>query len=529
MPEARDLESAVGTADSSRPGLNKPLVWSSAVLLALCFLLGAHSAFWMRGGPLDEGALLVSPELLLRGLVPHRDFYYAYGPGNLYTLAAAYAAFGTAFGVERWVGTAYRILVLAGVFSAAYLGLRDTTRDRRTVVALACTALALVDLLNLEFAAFAWFATAGFLLLALGLLSAEGASRGRAALGGLAFGIAVLFRPETLPVAAAMAITLLWTESKPERIAAWRGFAVPLAALALYIWQVSPALYWRDAIVQEIFVVSAIRRLPLPHEWPELAPVLLLLLATLLHVVTAMRAWRTRNDGWPSGMALAILSLGILPQALQRADMTHLVYVSCISVALTPLSISRLPGLWPKAPKKLRGDIVLAAAALCVFQPLVWPALKQVVDGLQLKPVALLHRNGRTYLPVMSDQMAMYQSILDNLPQIAPPGTPIFIGPLDLRRTNYNDAFLYYLLPDYPPATRYIVLDPGAANASDSTLAQELPKAGVLLLSDNDILWQEKNHSEDPGPDAPNQVVKRLFMPFAKIGFYWVFVRKTSK
>jgi len=483
----------------------------------------------MRGGPLDEGALLVSPELLLRGLVPHRDFYYAYGPGNLYALAAAYAAFGTAFGVERWVGTLYRILVLAGVFSVAYIGPRNVSRERRCGIALACTALAVVDLLNLEFAAFAWFATAGFLLLGLGLLSAPGASRGRAALGGLAFGIAVLFRPETLPVAIAMAIALLWTRSKSERIAAVCGFAGPLAALAVYICYVSPALYWRDAIVQEIFVVSANRRLPLPREWPKLAPVLLLLFATLLHLANAIRAWTTRNVEWPSALALALLCLGILPQALQRADITHLVYVSCITVALVPLSLGRLPALWPAAPKRVLGDIMVVAAALCVFQPLMRPAWNQVIEGVHPVPVPLLHRNGRTYLPVMTSQMAMYQSILNTLPQIAPPGTPIFVGPLDLRRTNYNDAFLYYLFPDYPPATRYIVLDPGAANATDSTLAAELPQAGALLLSDNDILWQEQNHSEDPGPDAPNQVVKRLFTPEAQIGFYWIFVRKRSK
>ena len=30
----------------------------------------------------------------------------------------------------------------------------------------------------------------------------------------------------------------------------------------------------------------------------------------------------------------------------------------------------------------------------------------------------------------------------------------------------HGDAFLYYLLPDLPPATHYIEMDPGVANAA---------------------------------------------------------------
>jgi len=61
------------------------------------------------------------------------------------------------------------------------------------------------------------------------------------------------------------------------------------------------------------------------------------------------------------------------------------------------------------------------------------------------------------------------------------------------------------------PATRYIEMDPGVANAEDSGLADEVADADVLILSSIRDDWNEPNDSDRFGPDEPNRVVQRDF------------------
>ena len=59
---------------------------------------------------------------------------------------------------------------------------------------------------------------------------------------------------------------------------------------------------------------------------------------------------------------------------------------------------------------------------------------------------------------------------------VTEPGDRLIVGPGDLRKTPYSEAFLYYLLPELVPGTRYIEMDPGVANAADSGLADEVAR-----------------------------------------------------
>ena len=96
----------------------------------------------------------------------------------------------------------------------------------------------------------------------------------------------------------------------------------------------------------------------------------------------------------------------------------------------------------------------------------------------------------------------------DRLRREAKPGETLIVGPTDLSRTNYSDAFFYYLFPDLVPGTRYIEMDPGIADAPDSGLAGELRRNDRLILADARSDWSEPNDSAGKGSDAPNQVVR---------------------
>jgi len=90
-------------------------------------------------------------------------------------------------------------------------------------------------------------------------------------------------------------------------------------------------------------------------------------------------------------------------------------------------------------------------------------------------------------------------------------GQSLFVGTADLRKTPYSDAYFYYLFPELKPATYYIEMDPGVANAKDSGLAGEVAKADWLVLSHVWDGWKEPNDSRNFGPNGPNLVVRRQF------------------
>ena len=84
-------------------------------------------------------------------------------------------------------------------------------------------------------------------------------------------------------------------------------------------------------------------------------------------------------------------------------------------------------------------------------------------------------------------------------------------GPATSARRPYSEAFLYYLLPELDPATRYIEMDPGVANADDSGMADELRRADIVILSSIRDDWDEPNDSRTFGPNEPNEVIEDEF------------------
>lgn len=109
-----------------------------AVLVNLFLLIPLWQGFEKPGARMDEGLLLVYPELILKGQMPYRDFETIYGPGNPYALAGVYAVFGPGIFVERAVGLTYRILILAAVFGLAQRWESSSLRDARSSRDICC-------------------------------------------------------------------------------------------------------------------------------------------------------------------------------------------------------------------------------------------------------------------------------------------------------------------------------------------------------------------------------------------------------
>ena len=125
---------------------------------------------------------------------------------------------------------------------------------------------------------------------------------------------------------------------------------------------------------------------------------------------------------------------------------------------------------------------------------------------------------GRRFPYKRHDAVDAVNKMLPVVDELTEPGDRLVVGPGDLRKTPYSEAFLYHLLPDLEPGTRYIEMDPGVANAPDSGLAGEIARADVVILSTIRDDWNEPNDSLLFGPDEPNEVLAEQFCLAASFG-----------
>jgi hypothetical protein len=91
-------------------------------LIVVVSLMPFTAGFERVGSPMDEGSLLVYPELIGRGALPYRDFETFYGPANLYVLKTVYSFFGINVIIERSVGLLYRALILSSFSPVSVAG-----------------------------------------------------------------------------------------------------------------------------------------------------------------------------------------------------------------------------------------------------------------------------------------------------------------------------------------------------------------------------------------------------------------------
>ena len=77
-----------------------------------------------------------------------------------------------------------------------------------------------------------------------------------------------------------------------------------------------------------------------------------------------------------------------------------------------------------------------------------------------------IEHDGRVFYYGKADRATAANLVIAAAARISQPGQRLFVGPGDLRKTPYSDAYLYYMLPDLVPATYYIEMDPGVANTA---------------------------------------------------------------
>jgi hypothetical protein len=533
------------------------------VALAAAFLLPLWHLLRAPGPHMEEGFMLVFPDRVLDGAVPHEDFLHLYGPGSLWVLAAFFKVFGTRIEVERAVALAQLVGMAAGVALLVRLWGRW--------VALAgglLTVLFTLPVLGLT--AWPWV---GGVALGLGAIVALLQARSDdarldrprtaarwAVTGGVLAGVALLYRIDLGPALALAGISVVWGLRAPLVRRALAGAAVGLSPYLVHLVLVGPTNLWNGMVADPVFRLRPTRGLPLPPDpnrlegvartavleersWPlpklALSGQLFAWFIGLLVVTVfllAVGVWCTRKD--PASLrsrallASALFTLGLLPQALQRADSAHMGWVSAVAVAVLPAAIvevaSRVRPRQSAARVGLVAGVgVLAATALLLPSYTARRYAAFVEDSFTntTRSITIRHA-GRTFYvgdnPVEADNI---RNVVRAADRIRRPGDRLIVGTGDLQRTPYVDSFLYHLLPDFEPGTYFIEMEPGITNRHGTRLTGELQRADVVVLADRWLDWDEPNDSMKPGDPRPNEVLRAEFCETDTFGGYHLFVR----
>ena len=525
-------------------------------IIGLAFALPFRGLLRNQGPPMEEGFMLVFPERVLHGDFPNKDFLHLYGPGSLWVLAGWMKVFGVTLTSERLfallqqIGVVGRRLLARACAGAA--GSRCAARSCR------CSSSSRPS----DSPRLAWVGGVALGLLGLGLTLAgrrrlADRPRPRRALaffGGLVGAGALLFRLDLVVAVAlgALAATAGLGAAFKRRYAL--GLGIGLLAYVVQLATAGPYNTFKGMVLDPVVYLRGGRRLPIPPSWdhldgflqrsgaiqpPPVAAPPLLVVAAAVHLVLLhdrggrrrpRRRWHRRASGRRAGSRRTCSSRrgcsasGMISQGIQRVDSAHFAWVSCVSVALLPVAVfealrrrTRRDGrLWRRT---------LCALAIPVGVVLLVPALHRVelrrlrrADVRQAPARVPDHAQRADLLLRTARRRARPRRICSPWSRsYARPGDKLFVGPTDLRKTPYSDAYLYYLLPEYPPGTYYIEMDPGVANADGLAACRRTSRTRqVAILSGVWNDWSEPNDSREgrqheghQGP-APRLLPRRL-------------------
>jgi branched-subunit amino acid transport protein len=491
----------------------------SAVAPAL--LLGAFAAvlaprLFAAGWEMDEGAVLAYAVRILGGAVPMRDFQTFYGPLNAALVALVFKVAGPSLIAERLVGFAYRLVLAGALFRLVH---------RRGVAAIGVCAAILGALLPGQgVVALASYGSLACACVALALADAR-----RQLLAGVAAGLAVLMRFDwVLPVALA-ALPYLWVAGWRARRRAALGFAIGAGAYLPYLVAVGPDKV--RLMMEQLRATEPGRRLPLPQQWDAFPGYVLAAMLGAIVLLAVLGVRRRRSAEGLTFAAVALLGVGLVPSALARADGVHIVASAVAPVALLAAAV---PAAWEdirpllgRVRPSLRLAVLAAASAGALSVAAPWALAGRYGAMLRLDdfPSYTVSHDGRSFRLANSGYAQDAERALRRADALARPGDRLFVGPADLRRTNYADTYLYYLLPRLRPATFYMELNPHTANRPDSGLAEDVRRANILILSTAYDFWLERNSSREYGSPVPNRIVRHRFCARGTYGFFRVLER----
>ena len=522
---------------------HRSLKGTMSLLALLAFtMLPVRGLYRGTGSSLEEGFMLVFPKLVQQGKVPNVDFLHLYGTGSLNVLAGWYWVFGYTLEAQRTFGLLQHLLIIFGLYAL--------TRAWGRIAAVgAGIVAALLIMTPIGLSALAWHGAVGMALWAVvfAVRARTTAARSDWLVAGLIGGFALSFRPDMAIAISIAFVGAAWAQRRQAAVPLIGAGIVGLIPMWIHLIVAGPGPVIEGVIIDPVFNLRAGRELPTPPSFdrvdgalqaiaegnppwwnlPALAPNHQLFFwffaVFAIAIAVPVAAWRNVGNRNPQQrgvlIAAGLLGLGLLPQALQRPDSTHLAWVAVVSwplliVVIVDLIRTRVP----QQRAALHAAPLAAVASLLALLLVVAPFYtyrtyllhtRVAVGNLPLP--FLVERDGRRFWfsdPIVTNA---FNDLIPELDAISDPGDRLIVGTADLSRTVYNDVSIYFLFPELEPGTFFIEMDPGLADAEGSGLAEDIAEADFLVLTNVWAGWVEPNESVTRQSQEHNQAVADNF------------------
>ncbi len=502
-------------------------------------MLPVRGLFRSPGSSMEEGFMLVFPRLVQQGQVPNVDFLHLYGPGSLHVLAGWYKVFGYTLEAERAFGLLQNLAIIFALYTL--------TRPWGRVAAVGASVVAsLLVMTPIGLAALAWHGA-----VALALWSVVFAIRARHqatlsswAASGVLAGLALSFRPDIIIAITVAIIAAGWASRGRATKPLVLGAIIGLLPMWFHLVMAGPVAAIDGIVVDPVVRLRPGRELPsppsfgkidgalqaiaeaVPPYWPVPAPAanhqlfFWFLAVIVIAIGVPATAWRLRrrsgSENTPHLDALwvaGVFGLGILPQAMQRPDSTHLAWVAMVSwpllgALITHVTIQRLR----------RVSAVSGVAAVLIAMMVVSPfytyryyLLHTRVAVGDLPLPFLVERDDRKFWFGNPEVANALIAMIPDLEARSEPGDRLVVGTADLSRTVYSDVSIYFLFDELEPATYYIEMDPGLADSEGSGLAEDIADADFVVLTNFWSGWLEPNTSVQRQSQEHNRAVADNF------------------
>jgi hypothetical protein len=544
-----------------QPGVPRGFLVQLVIVFLVAYLVLA-AGMSRRPGMYDEGITLTGAMRVAAGQVPHRDFYFIYGPAEAYILAGLFKVFGPSLLVERLFDLLIKALIVTAVYAIALSYSRRSIAIFVSFVTVMWlfgligwgSATTPVSLLNLIGSALILPVFAG--RLSTGRMLAAGAVSGAASLFRHETGIALLgIHACVISIAIYLQLTGTANRLRIFASALWPyllGFALLTVPPALYYFSVAPlAPLLHDIILYPSKFYHRSRNLPFPaidlKGLENLAVYLPIAIACFTLYVLVRSFLQThgtaassaesapREDAWRGflitfGLLLVVMYLKGLVRV--SPGQVHLAVIPSL-LLIAVLFQQRLA-----FPRPVR--IAIGSLTLLSFVAATWSSLHEIrmeyaehlsvaewalssAQGSPPKTSAAWCKSGNPltrgfcFLPE-DDRIHAIEFISSH----TRPGESLYSGLKHHDRIFANDNLIYFATQRLP-ATRWSHLDPGLQTNYDTQtqMINELERNAppyIVLDSEFDLTLEPNDSAKSSGVTLLDDYIRDKYQPAETFG-----------
>ena len=522
------------TSQLSRVGIR----WIYPLMLFAAFLVYQLAVSRYLFNLYYEGLRLLGAESVLAGLVPYRDFWTVYAPGDIYLLAALFKVFGSYVILLTTLAVCIQLLIVAFAFII-------TTRITSQRYGVLSAILLIAVFVRIEPSALYFYMPQLLALVACIWLFHyfSNNSKRNVAILGLIAGFSVIFKQDMgaylfLALGATLAIhvhirsALAATQRRTfaQIVRVWSVYILgallvvaPVLFLLLYFVPLSDLIDQLTTFPRSIYPVY--RALPPPALFSVFTggtdaiikwvlfyfPLAVFVLAALVLAIHSIRKKTISNTEL---VPVLLLLLGILSliSVRIRPDPAHLIPVLIPAVILFSWLLFRLVAISHLARETKRGITLEKASSLLyvIAVPLITALL--LVSAIHPLPY---DRNapplGAVPLNVDRAQGVYLNAAAEHNLSLAlafiqsdvPSNETIFVGNTQHQRIAVNNA-MFYFLAGRQPATKYVDLHPGVATTAivQNQIINDLNTRDTKYV----VLWGGGNSTEPNMSATPSGV-----------------------